>query len=222
MREAREALGLERLPRDLLRQATREISLGASGRAEELVDEAIDRLPRDSTQLGPALVLRSRVVRGGRGVADLRRAVELLERHSDLVALAEARFALGSGLAPYDRPGARRQLELSRAGCECSGDRIGRGRAHQLLGRLELEDGRRAAARAHAHRALQALDGVPGADARRCEVLAQELLGDAGVEPIDALVAYRAALQRAEPTSACHRRLRAKIDRIRARVGPFR
>lgn len=223
MSELSGALGLPLDASELLEEAADELSFGARERARELCDRAIERIPSSSHRLGAALYLRGLASEGETRLADLREAVAVLATSVDPSREAEARLALADVLALAASGEAR--VELERAGrlFEPRGELFGMARVKLGLARVALAERRYSEARRLGRSAIELLAQVETSAARRAEVGAHELIGDAAVDPGDAIDAYREAIDVAERSNElAPRPLREKIDRLRARRGPFR
>lgn len=223
MPEAEDALGLAPPAIDaLLEAAARELSFGQHARARELCDRALELLDEGADARGIALYLRG-IAREDEGLDDLRAAVVALEPHPDRSLGARARLALARELARAEPSRARAAYGAAIASLSEVDLPIELAQARLGLGRLDLEEGAREGARRQARAALARLEGALSLEARRQEVLALELLGDAAEHPPEKIAFLEEALGRAERLELGRRRVLAeKLDGLRAQRGPFR
>lgn len=223
MTEAGDALGWEPGIAELLEGARRELGFGQLERARELCDRALEALAPESDLRGPALYLRGLAREDAGRVEDLRAAAAALDRHPDPALAGRARLALGRALVETEPEAARASYEDALA--RLAGQAVPLEEAEARLGiaRLELAAGAGRRASAGARDALACLSGVLSLEARRQEVLALELLAEASDHPPEAIGFLEDAVARADRIELGRRRaLRAKLDVLRARRGPFR
>ena len=219
MSELGGAFGVRRGVPELLDEAE-DLALfaGSAREIRELCDAVVERAPPRSFHRGRALLLRAMASAPDAREADLRAAIEALDAAGEPDHSARARLALGELL-----DGADARAELERAGALFAerGDDEGRARVALGLARLARAELRPDASRRHARDALRLLAPIETRGARASERRAHELLGDLAVDPREAIEAYRRALELG-PARDEERALREKIERLRARRGPFR
>ncbi len=221
MTEAGDALGWEPGIAELLEGARRELGFGQLERARELCDRALEALAPESDLRGLALYLRGLAREDAGRVEDLRAAAAALDRHPDPALAGRARLALGWALVETEPEAARASYEDALA--RLAGQALEEAQALLGIARLELASGAGRRAIARAQGALARLSGVLSLEARRQEVLALELLAEASDHPPEAIGFLEDAIARADRIELGRRRaLRAKLDVLRARRGPFR
>jgi predicted negative regulator of RcsB-dependent stress response len=227
-REAWEALGAERPRR------ARAFELLGRAFAEDRVELAradCDRALELSAGLpeleGLARLFRAWTLEDEAAIAELRRALSLLDPERDAFAVGTARArlaALRRGRA--DAEAVRRDLAEARAAYERAGASEAAAAVLLEAGRLELERDRPAEAARCADGALDRLAGGLSADAPSLRTDALDLLGDvarARGERAQARHRYREALANAEPEDRARRRaLEQKIASVEVEPGPYR